>query len=55
MNVQADALDATRLLYIARRDLASARYEFLLARLKLKAFAGTLAGADMDSVDQALR
>lgn len=55
LNVQADALDATRLLYVARRDLASARYEFLLARLKLKAFAGTLAVADIDSVDQALR
>lgn len=55
LNVQADALDATRLLYIARRDLASTRYEFLLARLQLKAFAGTLAGADVEWVDQALR
>ena len=55
LNVQADALDATRLLYVARRDLASARYEFLLARLKLKAYAGTLAEADIQAADEVLR
>ena len=55
LNVPADALDATRLLYVAKRDLASARYEFLLARLKLKAFAGSLAGTDIEAVDQSLQ
>ncbi len=38
--IASEALDATRLLFVARRDLASARYEYLLARLKLRIAAG---------------
>jgi len=35
-----DVLDATRRLFLVRRDLAQARYEVLLARLRLQTLAG---------------
>jgi outer membrane protein, protease secretion system len=40
MGTTADALDALTRLYTARRDLAFARYDYLAARLRLKANAG---------------
>lgn len=40
MGTTADALDALTRLFAARRDLAAARYDYLAARLRLKAFAG---------------
>ncbi len=40
MGTTADVLDALTRLYTARRDLALARYEYLGARLRLKASAG---------------
>jgi outer membrane protein TolC len=36
-----DVLDATRRLFLARRDLVQARYEVLLARLRLQVLAGS--------------
>lgn len=53
--VQAEALDATRLLYIARRDLALARYQYLLNRLTLEAAAGVLDEGDIRAADLLLR
>ncbi len=40
MGTTADVLDAQTRLYTARRDLAFARYDYLLARLRLKVNAG---------------
>jgi outer membrane protein len=47
-------LDATRDLYLARRDYAQSRYEYLFNRLRLKQAAGTLAEADLESINAAL-
>lgn len=41
-----EVLDAERDLYSVKRDLAKARYDYLLADLRLKAAAGTLSEAD---------
>lgn len=48
MAVTADALDATRLLYISRRDLAKTRYDYLMARIRLLAGASVLAEQDIE-------
>ncbi|HEY0879045.1 MAG TPA: TolC family outer membrane protein [Zeimonas sp.] len=48
MYIASEALDATRLLFIARRDLAAARYEYLLARLKLRIAAGVDLAAGLE-------
>ena len=47
-------LDAQRDLYLARRDYAQARYDYLLYRLRLKLAAGTLSESDIVGVDAAL-
>lgn len=52
MAVTADALDATRLLYISRRDLAKARYDYLMARIKLLAGASVLAEQDIEQTSE---
>lgn len=46
-----DVLNAQQLLYTAKRDLAQARYGYVLARLKLRAAAGQLAEEDVALVD----
>ena len=48
-------LDAQRDLYLARRDYAQSRYDYLYNRLKLKQAAGTLSEADLVSIGAALR
>ena len=48
-------LDAQRDLYLARRDYAQSRYDYLLYRLRLKQAAGTLSETDIESVAAALR
>jgi outer membrane protein len=48
-------LDAQRDLYLARRDYAQSRYDYLLFRLRLKLAAGTLAEADLVDVGAALQ
>lgn len=48
-------LDAQRDLFLAKRDYAQARYEYLLGRLKLKQAAGILAEADLAIVGAALQ
>jgi len=42
VRTEVDVLNAQQLLYSARRDLAQARYSFLMARLRLQAEAGEL-------------
>lgn len=48
-------LDAQRDLYLARRDYAQSRYDYLYNRLKLKQAAGTLSDADLVSIGAALQ
>lgn len=48
-------LDAQRDLYLARRDHAQSRYDYLFNRLRLKQAAGTLSEADLVSIDAALQ
>ncbi len=55
MNVPSDALNATRLLYVSRRDLAKARYDYLASRLKLQAAAGVLAEEDIKTAASMFR
>jgi len=48
-------LDAQRDLYLAKRDYAQARYDYLLYRLRLKQAAGTLSEADLVGIGAALQ
>jgi len=48
-------LDAQRDLYIAKRDYAQARYDYLVNSLKLKQAAGTLSEKDVEAVNAALQ
>ena len=50
-----DVLNAEQQVLSARRDLAGARYEYLLSGLSLKAAVGTLSPADLAEIDQYLR
>lgn len=50
-----DVLDAEQQVWSARRNLAGARYAYLLAGLSLKAAVGTLGPADLAAIDQHLR
>lgn len=47
-----DLLDAQRRVFSAKRDLAQARYSYLLASLKLKATSGVLTEDDLSAVDK---
>jgi outer membrane protein len=49
-----DVLNAQQLYYSARRDLAQARYNFLMSRLRLKAEAGELDEEDLKEVNDVL-
>ena len=46
-----EVLDARRDLFFARRDLAQARYDYLLASLNLKRWAGILDGTDLRAIN----
>jgi len=50
-----DVLNAQQQLYATRRDLYQAQYDYLLGQLRLKAATGSLAEADIDMVNAALR
>ncbi|MEW6118877.1 MAG: TolC family outer membrane protein [Pseudomonadota bacterium] len=50
-----DVLDAEQQVLSARRDLAGARYAYLLSGLALKAAVGTLNPADLAEIDQHLK
>lgn len=51
MRTSFDVLNAQQLLFSAKRDLAQARYGYVMARLKLRAAAGQLAEEDVVLVD----
>jgi outer membrane protein len=48
-------LDAQRDLYLAKRDYAQSRYDYLLYRLRLKQAVGTLAETDLVDIGAALQ
>ncbi len=48
-----DALNAEQQLFTTRRDLAQARYDYLMAWTKLHYYAGTLSEQDLARVDEA--
>jgi outer membrane protein len=50
-----DVLDAEQQVLSARRDLAGARYAYLLSGLSLKAAVGSLSPADLAGIDQHLK
>ena len=50
-----DVLNAEQQVFSARRDLAGARYAYLLSGLSLKAAVGSLSPADLAEIDQYLR
>ncbi len=50
-----DVLNAQQLLFSAKRDLASARYDALMSGLRLKAVANSLSEADLQAIDTLLR
>lgn len=52
MRTSFDVLNAQQLLFTAKRDLAQARYTYVLARLKLRSAAGLLGEEDVELVDQ---
>jgi len=52
MRTNLDVLTATQQLYQAKRDLARARYQYLLAELQLKRAAGTLTPQDLYEIAQ---
>jgi len=49
-----DVIDATRRLFLARRDLVQSRYEVLLARLRLQALAGQPLADIVQDIDRHL-
>lgn len=49
-----DVLNAQQQVFSARKDLAAARYNFLLSLLNLKAAAGSLAATDLEEIDKLL-
>ena len=54
VRTEVDVLNAQQLFYSARRDLAQARYNFLLSRLRLEAEAGELDEEDLKEINDAL-
>ena len=50
-----DVLNAQQQVFSARRDLAGARYAYLLAGLSLKAAVGSLSPDDLAAIDQSLK
>jgi protease secretion system outer membrane protein len=51
--ISLDVLNAEQQLFTTRRDLAEARYEYLMAWTKLHYYAGTLKAVDLEKVDTA--
>lgn len=50
VRINLDVLNATQQLYINKRDLAQARYNYLLNTLRMRASAGTLSEADVREI-----
>ncbi len=54
VRINIDVLNAENQLYVTRRDLAKARFDTLLALLKLKASVGALGEADVEQINALL-
>ena len=54
MRVNLDVLNAQTQLYQTQRDLAKARYDTIMAGLKLRQASGQLAQADLDAINRML-
>jgi len=54
VRINLDVLNAQQQLYTAQRDLANARYNYLLSYLRLRNAAGTLNGDDLRTVSSYL-
>lgn len=54
VRINIDVLNAQQQLYVTRRDLAKARYDTLLAQLRLKAAAGQLAEPEIEAINALL-
>lgn len=54
VRTEVDVLNAQQLFYAARRDLAQARYNFLMSRLRLEAEAGELDEEDLRQINDVL-
>jgi outer membrane protein len=54
VRINIDVLHAQQQLFSTRRDLAKARYDTLVAGLKLKAASGTLSEADLEAINALL-
>jgi outer membrane protein len=55
VRINIDVLNAQQQLYAAQRDLSKARYDTLLASLKLRASVGSLQTNDLDAVSRLLQ
>ena len=51
VRINIDVLNAENQLYVTKRDLAKARFDTLLAQLKLKAAVGSLGEADLEQIN----
>ena len=51
VRINIDVLNAENQVYVTKRDLAKARFDTLLAQLKLKAAVGSLAEADLEKIN----
>ena len=51
VRISIDVLNAEQQVYITKRDLAKARFDTLLAQLKLKAAVGALSERDLEQIN----
>ena len=51
VRINIDVLNAEQQVYVTTRDLAKARFDTLLAQLKLKASVGALSEADLERIN----
>lgn len=54
VRINIDVLNAENQVYVTRRDLAKARFDTLLAQLKLKAAVGSLSESDLERINSLL-
>ena len=51
VRINIDVLNAENQVYVAKRDLARARFDTLLSQLKLKAAVGSLSETDLEQIN----
>jgi outer membrane protein len=55
LRTSVDVLNAQQQLFSTKRDLSTARYDYIISRLKLKSAVGSLGMEDLESVDHWLK